>query len=229
MSAALTNNELEQLLNFVGYGKLTAKVWFLGMEEAGGGESNIRARLRFQPVEDCANAHRILEITKHHCGKPVIQRTWRGMCYIMLRLDGKEPTRESIRNYQANCLGRDDGSSLLCELMPIPKPSLNDWGYEALIPQFSSCNEYYRRVKPRRIEYLHRLLSEQKPELVVCYGKKYWQEYKELFAGLTFVAAGRFLVARATGQVVVLTDHFAARTMNGKFDEVVDLASNASP
>ncbi len=39
---ALLNNELEQLLNFAGYGRLDAPVWFLGMEEAGGGEDNLR-------------------------------------------------------------------------------------------------------------------------------------------------------------------------------------------
>ena len=37
---ALLNNELEHLLNFIGYGRLDTPVWFLGMEEAGGGEDS---------------------------------------------------------------------------------------------------------------------------------------------------------------------------------------------
>ena len=156
---ALTDNELEHLHNFVGYGKLNADVWFLGMEEAGGGEDNIRARLKFKQVEDCAEAHKILGITKHHDGKKIIQRTWRGMCCIMLGLEGKETDTESIRNYQADYLGRFQGNSLLCELMPIPKPRINDWGYESLIPQFTSPEEYYRVVKPRRIKYLQDLIA----------------------------------------------------------------------
>jgi hypothetical protein len=32
----LQNEELQHLLDFVGYGELSAPVWFLGMEEAGG-------------------------------------------------------------------------------------------------------------------------------------------------------------------------------------------------
>lgn len=96
MTTSITDSELEHLLNFIGYGKLNADVWFLGMEEAGGGEANIRARLKFHKVEDCAQAHKFLGITKHHAGKKVIQRTWWGMCYIMLRLPEKLPTGKAF-------------------------------------------------------------------------------------------------------------------------------------
>ena len=112
------------------------------MEEAGGGEANIRARLKFRPVEDNAKAHKMLGVTYLHWGRKKIQRTWRGMCYIMLRLKGQEPTRESIRKYQAEKLGRSSGDTLLTELMPIPKPKVKLWDYDELIPQFASREEY---------------------------------------------------------------------------------------
>jgi hypothetical protein len=41
LKTVLTDTELEHLLNFIGYGKLSADVWFLGMEEGGGGANNI--------------------------------------------------------------------------------------------------------------------------------------------------------------------------------------------
>jgi hypothetical protein len=230
LNTALTDNELEHLLNFVGYGRLEADILFLGMEEAGGGEDNIRARLKFRPVEDCAEAHQILGITKHHFGRKVIQRTWSGMCYIMLRIDGKTADAESIRNYQADYLGRFQGNSLLCELMPIPKPNLNDWGYEKLIPQFSSPDEYYRVVKPRRIKFLRTLVKEYLPKVVIGYGKgfsqTYWQAYEELFPDSKFSAYGQFMVARSTNTLVILTDHFTSRTMNGKLEQVVSIINN---
>jgi hypothetical protein len=226
LTKSLTDNELNHLLEFVGYGSLNARIWFIGMEEAGGGEDNLRSRLAFRQVEDCAEAHKILGITKHHFGKKVIQRTWRGMCYVMLRLEGKESDRESIRNYQADYLGRFHGSSLLCELMPIPKPNIGDWGYEELIPQFASRQEYYKVVKPRRIKYLRLLLSKHRPEIVICYGKIFWRDYQELFCNLRLNTSGQFLVAQEKGLVVILTDHFAAKSMNGKLDEVVMLAKN---
>ncbi|MGB7874122.1 MAG: hypothetical protein WBL25_07040 [Anaerolineales bacterium] len=55
------------------------------MEEAGGGEENLRARLQLQNAET---------------------------------------ETESIRNYQAEKLGRYGGNTLLCELMPISKPNV---------------------------------------------------------------------------------------------------------
>lgn len=223
MRKSLSDQELAHLLHFVGYGVLNADVWFLGMEEAGGGEENIRARLKFRQVEDCAEAHKILGITKHHWGKKTIQRTWRGMCYIMLCLEGKDPTAENIRNYQADDLGRYQGNTLLGELMPIPKPSISDWAYEDLIPQYTSREDYYAKVKPYRLDYLHKRIHENHPKTIIAYGKSYWSEYQTLFEDLTFQAYDSFLVANRKGMKVILTDHFTARTMNDKFDEIVSI------
>ena len=227
MTQPLTDQELEHLLHFVGYGTLDAGVWFLGMEEAGGGEANVHTRLQFRTVEDNAEAHKLLGITKHHWGRRTIQRTWRGMCYIMLRMEDREPTRENIRRYQAEALGRTHGQTLLTELMPIPKPNIGEWGYETLIPQFSSRQDYYDMVMPRRIRYLTALLTEHKPAVVIGYGKAYWPAYKKLFPNMSFTSASQFDVATTAGTVVVLTDHLTARTMNGKLDEVVAIIRRA--
>lgn len=220
---ALQDHELEHLLNFVGYGRLDAPVWFLGMEEAGGGEENIRARLKFRTVEDCAEAHRTLGITKHHWGKRVIQRTWRGMCYLMLKMENKPTDVESIRRYQAESLGRFGGQTLLVELMPIPKHDIGAWGYEVLIPHFQSREDYYQQIKPRRLAYLKMLLRENNPKMVVGYGKSYWAEYKALFPEMRFARLGQFEFAEAAGQKIVLTDHFTAHSMNGKLDDVAGI------
>ena len=228
MSIPLTDEELEYLLDFVGFGKLNADVWFLGMEEAGGGEENIRARLKFKQIEDCKEAHKILGITKHHGDKRNIQPTWRGMCYILLRLEGKETDRESIRNYQADQLGRLHGNSLLLELMPIPKPSIDSWGYENFIPQFASSAEYYKVIKPRRIKHLQRLMREHTPKAIICYGKMYWQEYKEIFPEIEFLPKNEFLVGKDESKIVIMTSGFPTKAMNGKFDKVVSIIQNNS-
>ena len=229
MTQALTDAELAHLLSFVGYGSLKADVWFLGMEEAGGGEGNIRTRLQFQIVEDNAEAHKLLGVTKLHWGKRVIQRTWRGMCYIMLRLDNREPSRENIRDYQAEQLGRTQGNTLLTELMPIPKPKVSLWGYEELIPQYRSREDYYRTVKPQRVKALRQLLTEHRPAVVIGYGKSFWSSYKELFPNHNFQSQDIFEVAFKDGTLVILTDHFTARTMNGKFDDAVSIIREYQP
>ncbi len=226
MENSLTDKQLERLLEFIGYGVLNAEYWFLGMEEGGGGEDNVRARLKFKQLEDCAEAHKILGITKHHFGKRIIQQTWRGMCYIMLRLINEEPNAENIRNYQAEKLGRFNGNTLLYELMPLPKPSISKWGYEKLIPQFKSRIEYYEKVRPQRIKLLQKLYKENTPKVVIAYGKSSWDDYKELFPGVKFIKQDQFLVGEDKDTKIVFTGHFTAKIMNGKFDDVVSIVTD---
>ena len=226
MTEAISNKQLKHLLDFIGYGTLDADIWFLGMEEAGGGEENIRARLNFKQVEDNAEAHKMLGITKHHWGKRTIQRTWRGMCYIMLCLEDIESTTENIRNYQAEKLGRFDGNTLLYELMPIPKPSIIKWGYEELLPQFTSREDYYAKVKSYRIKLLKDLVAQHQPKAIIAYGKGYWEFYQELFTDIRFEQKGQFLVGKNETTTIVFTDHFTARTMNHKLDQTLHLLKN---
>jgi hypothetical protein len=153
----------------------------------------------------------------------VIQRTWRGMCYIMLGLENQEPSTENIRRYQAEQLGRAHGNTLLTELMPIPKPSVGSWGYEELIPQFSSREDYYQQIRPRRVQLLRQLVVQQHPQVIIAYGKAFWPDYKEIFPDLIFRSVDQFEVASQDQLLVILTAHFTARTMNGKLDDLVDI------
>jgi hypothetical protein len=59
MTRPLTDPELDHLLNFVGYGRLDADIWFMGMEEAGGGAANLHIRLKFRPMMDNAEARKM--------------------------------------------------------------------------------------------------------------------------------------------------------------------------
>jgi hypothetical protein len=224
----LTDHELNSLLAFIGYGTLDADIWFLGMEEAGGGEENIRIRVGFEPVEDCAEAHRKLGVTNLHWGKRKIQRTWRSMCYIMLALDGHQPRTKNIRSYQAERLGRIRGNTLLTELMPIPKSKISQCGYEDLLPQFSSRKDYYEQVKPGRIQYLQGILVKHSPKVVIGYGKAFWSAYKELFPEMKFSVRGGFEVGKSTKTLAIMTGHFTARSMNGRLDEVVSIVEQES-
>jgi hypothetical protein len=223
MTLPLTDAELAHLLRFIGYGRLNAPIWFLGVEEAGGSEDNIRTRLNFEPVLDLAAANRRLGFTKLDGERPVIQRTWRGMCCIMLRLSGHATDTEGIRRYQADRLGRSSGDTLLLELMPLPMRADDDWGYETLIPRYASREAYYAAVKPQRIDAIKNLIAQYLPRVVVAYGKSCWDEYKSLFPNATWSDVGQFRIGRNKNTLAVLTDQFVARTMNDKWDEVAEI------
>jgi len=218
----LNSDQVRHLERFLGYGRLDAPVWFVGMEEGGGGPENIRARLQFAEVEDCANAHRRLDLLKYHrAERPVIQRTWGQMARFMLHLQGREIGTDDVRAYQANQLGRSGGRSMLLELMPIPKPSLkHSSAYEGLLPQYADA-DYREGVRRTRIRLLQQLVERHRPQVVVCYGKAYWEHFASLFPGLRFRSGTSGGVAkpyqwgRRGEQVVVLAHHLVAPSMNG--------------
>ena len=109
--------------------------------------------------------------------------------------------------------------------MPIPSPKLNQWGYEKLLPQFKSRQDYIAQVKPYRLALLKEMIEKNAPSAIVAHGKGYWQEYKSLFNHLHFTKHKTFEVAQSDDTVVILTGQFAHQTMNGKFDEVANIIS----
>jgi len=224
----ITDTQLQHHLKFIGYGSINADYWFLGMEEGGGDENNIRIKVKFKPIEDCAEAHQALGITKYHIGNKVIQRTWWGMCKVMLMLQNKDADRESIRDYQVEKLGRSKENTLLCELMPLPKLKLKIWEYSTLIPQYASRKAYYEKVKPERIKVLRSLYEKNPPKVIIAYGKKFWSDYRQIFRNTAFNERGQFLVGKDKKTKIIFCDHFTARTMNKKFDEVVSLITEAN-
>jgi len=233
MSTPLTDDEVNHLLEFIGYGRLKAPVWFISLENAGGDVENVSARLNFQPVEDFRSAYKVFKKEAEHVGQRVIELTWHNICYIMLGLEGKDQDLESIRTYQSESLGRKNGSTMLCELMPIPNPMTNVWGYGRLIPQFMTRSDYYQRVKPFRIEKIRNLIRENQPKVVICHGRgscqSYREAYKALFPDFTFPQDNDapFTVSVGEKSVVVLADRLAARTLSGKLDQIVEAIKNS--
>lgn len=216
MNKALTEKQLDHLLEFIGYGRLDADIWFLEMEETGGSEDNIHTRLKLDQVEDLYKAQQTI-------GAVNLPGNQRGMCEIMLRLDDNVPDDEMIQTYQTERLGRRHGSTLLCFLMPIPRSANQEWDYNTILPQFESHQACYEAIKPERMNALRQLVDESKPKIVIGCGKEHWDEYQELFNQFKFSANDEFLVGWDTDTVVILTDQLDAPSMEGKFSELVTI------
>ena len=226
----LSPDETSNLLRFIGYGNLKAPVWFLGMEEGGGGEERIRIQSGFEPIEDLYDAHvNKMGITRYHCDNRVLQSTWKGMCHIMLSLAGIPPDKPTRRTYQAMHLGRPGGDTLLAELMPVAKSSVKDWQYHDLIPRFRDRQRYYDEVLPVRLLKFAELVLTHRPRLIVAYGRSYWQHYQSILGPTVFHDSGRFRYGVSGQTTMVLTDHFTARTMNNLLPDVVVLIQKTSP
>lgn len=207
--------ERNSLMSFVGYGNPDGLVWFIGMEEAGGGEWNLRRRLEFTPVMDLREAHFRLGIHVHHDGARILQPTWAQMCRTMLLIAGQEDiSKDPTRTYQAEFLGRAKGETFLTELMPLPKPTVAEWPSEYQRLFGWTRDEYYAHADERR-ELLRKLMEKHLPAVVICYGGKYWNHYRELFGNPKAVEVGaNFEVLADSSRIVILTKHLSNKTMN---------------
>lgn len=212
-----TNKDKQRLLDFIGYGRLEAPVWFLGMEEGGGGEARLLIQSGFSRVEDLRDAHRKLGILKHHEGRRNLQPVWNKMCEFMLRVEGHpSPTVEDRRTYQAEHLGRTHGNSLLLELLPIPKPSMSAWDYPLTFPEYPDVAAYRRDVIPRRIELVSQLVIDHLPRVIVAYGKEYWPYYRQILSHAQFSERNGSLTGVRGDTLMILTHFLSRKEMNGR-------------
>jgi hypothetical protein len=147
------------------------------------------------------------------------------MSEFMLRLGGlTEQTTEDRRNYQVEKLGRTNGDTLLLELLPIPKRSIDTWGYEDLFPMYPDKRSYEVEQLPLRKQMISNLIGQHRPKLVVAYGKDYWGHYKELITPAQFQDVNGFPVGQNSDTTMILTHFWTSRSMNNRMIPLVDTA-----
>jgi hypothetical protein len=180
----------QKLFDFVGYGRLDAPLWFLGMEESVNVltdlEQSLAAREGFGTTQDLAEGQRVL-------GLPLDERrrlnlVWHFMaklarCVVDLATDWDDT--QLAAHYVRQRLGRRDGETLLGELLPLPKRGSSQWPPEYL-RWYPSRVVYEEQVAPLRLARLQQLAAHHRPRLVVCYGKKHWKRWEQLWPGATW-------------------------------------------
>lgn len=182
----LSLEERDRLLNFIGYGNLDAPIWFLGMEEGTGGntdpvviETNIRTRAEhFQPIEDLVESHRHFDYDIPSQRK--FTQVWLWMAKLVRNLEGESDWQdtEKAKHYVRNNLGRRLGTTLLTELLPLPAPSISYWPYDQL---WKTRKDYVITILPQRQTLLRNLINERRPRVVFAYGSQYHDHYRQVF------------------------------------------------
>jgi len=121
---------------FFGYGTWSAPVWFIGMEEGGGASlAEVETRIGTwqargaNELEDLAEFHRAIGVTRHFGERPALQSTWAKLIRVLFGLRGEAADTERVRSYQATQLGRQGSETALVELLPLPSPSTSHWLY----------------------------------------------------------------------------------------------------
>jgi hypothetical protein len=215
---------------FFGYGAWTAPVWFVGMEEGGGGTTEeVERRIEAwsdrgrNELEDLVAYHQAIGVTRHITDRPALQASWAKMARVLLASRGEVVTTDAVRAYQRDQLGRWGGASCITELLPLPSPGVNDWLYanNSAIPYLATRLQYRRELVAPRTAALQRRIDEHQPIAVVCLGRTYDPYWAELAgAPLTETADGYATVTR-NGVTLVAARHPVARGVtNDYFDSI---------
>jgi hypothetical protein len=184
----LSSEEIGRIAGFLGYGSLSKSVWFIGIEEGLGkmnsdeARGNLKARGSFERTMDLHEAHLRLREERQPIDiekKQGFTQAWLWIARIMLAVEKRADCRntEAVKAYIRCRLGRCDGGTFLTELSPIPSGRAAD---KCWVRDLKRRDPGLDIKVMRRKDELKRILGENPPPLVVCYGKSRANEFAKL-------------------------------------------------
>ena len=222
----------EYVQTFYGFGNWNAKIWFIGIEEAGGAdEADVQRRLLAWAEHgrrDLENAPEFYPACGNRCwhGEGAkLQPTWRQLIRILFLARGVADDDAAMLEYQRHQLGVAKGETCIAELLPLPSPGTAEWSYQhwSDLAWLRSRKDYVARARAGRENQLRSKIKLHQPKAVIFYGL-------ELPGGISLlpswssIAGGRFdqafedeeiLLWRQTGDTALfVTRHPAAESDN---------------
>ncbi len=177
--------------NFLGYGNLNSKIWFIGMEEGLGKEFESDEKnlvKRFQATTECVSDLHVLKNFKDNKKwfgeNNKVQTTWTKLIIILTSKIDKKSRLE----FQSDKFGRKDGNHAILEFSSLPCCSVKEdswkiWkniGERESLDYLDSRGAYFSKYEEFRIEKFSKLLNKNERRIVIFYGKSkeyigYWK------------------------------------------------------
>jgi len=223
----LDDELLEQRVDtFYGYGTYRGDYWFIGMEEAGGGDfKDIHNRMNTwsnrgsQEIDDIAEYHTDIRgkgsfLPDAKLDAKLDVPVWKSIIRVLLSAKGKENiTLEDIREYQRYKLGRKDKETCLLELLSLPSPSHEHWIYNqhSRLTFLANRKEYENHCVEKRRSHINDKIKEYQPKAVVFYGIGYEYSWRRIAADIEFSETSEgFLSGRNSQTIFVIAKHPSA-------------------
>ncbi len=219
--------EFDILNQWLGWGEPKDGLWFIGIEEGGTWECETLEDLEKSRTEIRRRSGKQFTsyLNKNERGNinwPVAVVTAK-ICSLV--------TQPNIdwRDYQENRLWLKGSKIFNANLLPLGKSSLNLNAWPDCYKELFGFTRdeylsYYHYVKQSRYKLFINFMQEYKPQAVVCYGKKYWNDYEQLFVrgGDIAIDYNDFKTKVYEKSRVILTRHFS----NGMPDKIVNFIAN---
>jgi hypothetical protein len=182
---------------FFGFGTWSARIWFIGIEEAGGwSEKDVRKRLEAweqngkRDLENAPTFYPASGNSRWHGKGAERQETWEQLVRMLLVARGLTDTDDAILDYQRSQLGRTGGETCVAELLPLPSPSIKTWRYSNWSDlRWLSCRDYYyAHLLVARAGQLAQRIRAALPPIVIFYGTSFFRTWSAV-AGATWKQA----------------------------------------
>ncbi len=171
------------LYNWLGYGNLDGRIWFIGMEEGGAEIWRHPTRTLTESLtlrRDFTLTMDFRQVWEDRYGIPLKTirglTTWHFITAFLVRLEWGEVSSALVRKYllQEKRLGRPDANHFFGELLPLPRQShASMHGYESIWP---TPDAYTAEVLPRRLQlFLDTLAAHPAVRLLVTYDRGFVQ------------------------------------------------------
>lgn len=175
----LSSNLLtEYAERFVGFGSSEAKIWFIGIEEAGGhSEEQVQSRLdawighNKPEFADAPSFYPASEQREWHGENAQPQATWTKLIRLLLVARGRLVTSEALLEYQQRRWGKTGGREFLAELFPLPTPNTMAWPYRdwSELAWLESRARYQNHWMLSRALLLQQKIEQHHPKVVIFY------------------------------------------------------------
>jgi hypothetical protein len=188
----LSDDELYLAKNCYGYGRWSAKYWFIGWEQGLGKSIHDTIPNRAKALREldtdmdglcdlCAFHAKIKEDSWCRQNKPALQSSWRYLILLLMAFfDKKKPDDIELRqDYQRDHWGRSEDETCLIELSGIPSASkkLSKAQKRSMSPEELHL---HNEIQQNRLIRIDREMEKHKPEFVVIYDndhKGYWLQF----------------------------------------------------
>jgi ribosome modulation factor len=184
----LSDDERYLAENCYGYGRWSAKYWFIGWEQ-GMGEDTIPDRAKaFRELDsdedglvDLCSFHARIEDYRWCGQRPILQSTWKYLILLLMVFLGKaDPDDDKLRRkYQSGHWGNSTGETCVIDLSGIPSASkyLTKARERLLSPkEITLLNE----IRQKRLNRIHEEMTEHSPKFVIIYDldqKSHWLQF----------------------------------------------------
>jgi hypothetical protein len=207
----------EYCAKFYGLGTWKAKLWYIGVEEAGGWEEQgIIQRLEAwkqngkHPLENAPTFYPQSGNPSWHGNRAVIQPTWKQLIRILLVARGQRDTDVNILNYQRDHFARADGRECCIELFPLPSPNTATWNYDkwSKLPWLQNRNLYQNHFLLTRSAFIQQKIEECHPTAVIFYASTWHRHWAMIARGVwTQAIKGKLMGFDQGGTSFYVTRH----------------------